>query len=132
VVYTTPGGRKQLRLHVARAEGVVRKLRIKSVPTTGDLTKLETVLELDRNQAMRLIETLRAIDSIPIEGENTVYVDDQLLQDFFSDPTPLPTCTRLTLTGSARLSRATLKPTTSSRFNTAEASLPGCANGLRT
>jgi hypothetical protein len=87
VVYTTPGGRRQLQLHVARAEGAVRKLRIQRVPTTGDLTKLETILDLDRDQAMHLIEMLRAIDNIPIEGENSVYVDDQLLQDVFSDPT---------------------------------------------
>lgn len=89
VVYTTPGGRKQLQLQVAREAGAVRKLRIQKVPLTGDLTKLETVLELDREQATRLIDMLRAIDVIPIEGESTVHVDDQLLRDVFSDPTAI-------------------------------------------
>jgi AcrR family transcriptional regulator len=89
VVFTTPGGRKQLELQVARSAGAVRKLRIQKVPTSGDLTKLETVLELDRDQATRLIDMLRAIDAIPIEGDNTVHVDDQLLRDVFADPTAM-------------------------------------------
>jgi hypothetical protein len=51
VVFTTPGGRKQLQLQIAREQGSVRKLRIQKVPTNGDATKLETVLELDRDQS---------------------------------------------------------------------------------
>jgi hypothetical protein len=86
VVYTTPGGRKQIELNVARSAGSVRKIRIQKVPTSGDATKLEPVLELDRDQSARLIDLVKALDSIPIEGESTVYVDDQVLRDFFSDP----------------------------------------------
>lgn len=89
VVYTTPGGRKQLQLQVAREAGAVRKLRIQKVPLVGDLTKLETVLELDRDQATRLVDMLRAIDMIPVEGESSVYIDDQLLRDVFRDPTAI-------------------------------------------
>lgn len=89
VVYTTPGGRKQIQLQVARQAGSVRKLRIQKVPTSGDLTRLETALVLDRDQATRLIDMLRSIDAIPIEGESTVHVDDQLLRDVFSDPTAI-------------------------------------------
>lgn len=89
VVFTTPGGRKQIQLQVARSAGAVRKLRIQKVPTSGDLTRLETVLELDRDQSTRLIDMLRAIDVIPIEGESTVHVDDQLLRDVFADPTAM-------------------------------------------
>lgn len=89
VVHTTPGARKQLQLQVARSAGAVRKLRIQKVPTSGDLTRLETVLELDRDQATRLIDMLRALDGIAVEGETSVYVDDQLLRDVFSDPTAI-------------------------------------------
>lgn len=67
----------------------MRKLRIQKVPTSGDLTRLETILELNRNQSTRLIEMLRAIDAIPIEGESSVHVDDQLLRDVFADPTAM-------------------------------------------
>lgn len=89
VVFTTPGGRKQLELQVAREAGAVRKLRIQKVPTSGDMTKLEPVLELDRDQATRLIDMLKALDAIPIQGESTVHVDDQLLRDVFADPTAI-------------------------------------------
>ncbi|MDV3131446.1 Shedu immune nuclease family protein [Mycobacterium sp. 29Ha] len=87
VVFTTPAGRKQLQLQIARDRGAVRKLRVQKVPTNGDATKLETVLELDRDQATRLIDMLRAVDAIPVEGDASVYVDDQLLRDLFADPT---------------------------------------------
>ncbi len=86
VVFTTPGGRKQIQLQVAREAGAVRRIRIQKVPTAGDLTKLEPVLDLDRDQATRLIDMLKALDSIPIEGASTVHVDDQLLRDVFADP----------------------------------------------
>ncbi len=86
VVSTTPGARKQIQLQVARSAGAVRKIRIQKVPTSGDLTRLENVLELDRDQSTRLIDMLRALDAIPIEGESTVHVDDQLLRDVFADP----------------------------------------------
>jgi hypothetical protein len=86
VVFTTPGGRKQIELNVARSAGTVRKIRIQKVPTSGDLTKLEPVLELDRDQSARLIDLIKALDSIPVDGESTVIIDDQLLRDFFSAP----------------------------------------------
>lgn len=91
VVYTTPGGRKQLQLQVARSAGAVRKIRIQKVPTSGDLTKLETVIELDRDQSSRLLDMLRALDSIPIEGDGTVRVDDDLLREVFADPAAIAT-----------------------------------------
>lgn len=86
VVYVTTGGRKQLQLNIARSAGQVRKIRIQKVPTSGDMTKLEPVLELDREQSTKLIDLIKALDSIPVEGDSTVYVDDQVLRDFFSDP----------------------------------------------
>lgn len=86
VVFTTPGGRKQLELNVARSAGSVRKIRIQKVPTSGDMTKLEKILELDRDQSTRLIDLIRALDSIPVDGDSAVYVDDQVLRDLFADP----------------------------------------------
>lgn len=86
VVYTTPGGRKQIELQVARSAGVIRKIRIQKVPTNSTASRLEPVLELDREQSARLIEMLRALDSIPIQGDSTVRVDDDLLRQVFEDP----------------------------------------------
>lgn len=84
VVYVTE--RKQLTLNVARSAGAVRKIKIQKVPTNPNSTKLEPVLELDREQSMKLIELIKALDSIPIEGGTSVRVDDDLLRDVFADP----------------------------------------------
>lgn len=84
VVYVTE--RKQLTLNVARSAGAVRNIKIQKVPTNPNSTKLEPVLELDRAQSMKLIELIKALDSIPIEGKTSVRVDDDLLRDVFADP----------------------------------------------
>ncbi|MFZ1411701.1 MAG: hypothetical protein WAS07_09605 [Micropruina sp.] len=86
VVDTTPGGRKQLQMHVAREAGAVRKIRIQRVPTGPDADKLENVLTLDRAQCMKLIDLIKALDSIPADGDASVRVDDQVLRDVFADP----------------------------------------------
>lgn len=89
VVDTTHGGRKQIRLEVARHDGVVRELLIQRVPTDPDATKVERMLRLNREQSTRLIDLIKALDSIPAEGDQSVRVDDQLLRDVFSDPEAL-------------------------------------------
>lgn len=89
VVDTTHGGRKQIQLQVAREAGAVRKIRIQRVPTDPDAKKLETMLTLDRAQSTRLIDLIKALDSIPPSGDTSVRVDDQLLRDIFSDPDAL-------------------------------------------
>ncbi|MEU0236498.1 Shedu immune nuclease family protein [Nocardiopsis sp. NPDC006198] len=86
VISETPKGRKQIQLQVARESGAVRMLRIQKVPAGSSASKLETVLELNREQAARLIDMLRALGTIPIEGESSAYVDDQLIKDLFGDP----------------------------------------------
>lgn len=86
VIFTTPGGRKQVEFHVARESGMVRAIKITKIPATGDRTKLENILELDREQTASLISCLKALDHIPVDGNESVKVDDQLLSDLFSDP----------------------------------------------
>lgn len=89
VVSTTPGGRKQLRLEVARHAGAVRQILLQRVPTDPAATKMERLLSLDRDQSTRLIDLIKALDSIPADGHESVRVDDQLLRDVFSDPDAL-------------------------------------------
>lgn len=88
-IYMTPKGRKQIRLNVARSQGTVRSIKIEKVSTGTDKTKLETVLELDREQSRKLIEIIKALDSIPIEGEQSVKIDDDTLTYLFSNPAEL-------------------------------------------
>lgn len=84
-ISTSPGGRKQIRLHVTRAAGAVRKLRIQDVPL-ADETKLKNVLTLDREQTRALLEALRAVEVMPVTGEEAVRIDDDLLRDVLRDP----------------------------------------------
>lgn len=86
VIDTTHGGRKQLQLQVARYAGAIRQIRIQRVPTDPAATQLETMLKLDRAQSTALIDLIKALDSIPAEGEESIRADDQLLRDVFSDP----------------------------------------------
>lgn len=47
------------------------------------------MLRLDRDQSTRLIDLVKALDSIPADGDESVRVDDQLLRDIFADPDAL-------------------------------------------
>lgn len=89
VVDTTHGGRKQIQLQVAREAGAVRQIKIQRVPTNLGTTKLETMLTLNRAQATGLIDLVKALDSIPPDGDSSVRIDDQLLRDILSDPDAL-------------------------------------------
>jgi hypothetical protein len=90
VVDSTPGGRKQIKLQVARQAGSVREIQLERVVTTGGRPRVEPLLTLDRDGAGRLIDLMRAIEHIPVEsGEETVRIDDQTLHDFLSDPNAL-------------------------------------------
>jgi hypothetical protein len=86
IVTTTPGGRKQIKLQVAREAGAVRELRLEKVPTNPGAGNLETLLKLDREAAGRLLDFVRMVDSVPVEGETSVRIDDEVLKDFFNDP----------------------------------------------
>jgi hypothetical protein len=87
VVHSTPAGRRQIKLQIAGTPGSVRELTIHRVPGTGEGTQLEHLLTLDREGATRLIDLIRALDHIPLEGgERSVRVDDQLLRDIYADP----------------------------------------------
>ena len=81
--------RKQIRLQVARESGAVREILIQKVPKNPDKPKLETLLKLNRQQSSQLINLFKALDSIPVEGEKSTRIDDQLLRDIFSDSAAL-------------------------------------------
>jgi Domain of unknown function (DUF4263) len=85
VILTSPGGRKQIQLQVAREAGQVREIKIQKVPRDGD--EVDDLLTLNRDASQRLIQMIRGLDYIPIEGGAPgVKVDDDLIRDVFSDP----------------------------------------------
>jgi hypothetical protein len=89
VIHTSPGGRKQIKLQVARTAGNVREILLERV-TTGANAQVETVLKLDREAAGRLIDLIRSLEHIPIEDRGvTVRIDDQTLHEFLTNPDAL-------------------------------------------
>lgn len=90
VVMTTPGGRKQIKLQVAREAGHIREIQIQRVPASLTAERMEVLLTLNREQSMKLLELVRALEYIPADDSETVRLDDELLRQVFSDPNALP------------------------------------------
>lgn len=85
IVEETPGGRKQIRVQLAREAGQVREIQIQRVPRSG--RSVERLLTLDRDGSRRLIDLVKALDYIPVEGDSErIRVDDSLIRDLFADP----------------------------------------------
>jgi hypothetical protein len=89
LIAETPAGRYQVKLLVAREAGVVKELWIQRVPAAGSPDKVKVLANLRRDDAGRLIELLRNLDCIPVEGDHAVRVDDALVRDLFADPASL-------------------------------------------
>jgi hypothetical protein len=85
IVYESPGGRKQVRVQLAREAGRVREIQIQRVPSRGGT--VEALLTLDREASRRLIDLVKSLDYIPVEGDSEgIRVDDSLIHDVFADP----------------------------------------------
>ncbi len=89
VIRTTPAGRYQVKLLVAREPGNVKELWIQRVPGSGKGGAVQVLLNLKQPDVGKLLDLLKSIDSIAVEGGQTVHVDDDVLRDFFSDPAAL-------------------------------------------
>jgi len=117
VVMTTPRGRKQVKLQIARHTGQVREIQIQKVPTDPRADRMDVLLTLDRDASAKLIELVRALDYIPADDSQTVRIDDELLCHIFRDPTALSELYYMAATQSAFASslRVMRRHTTSSR-----------------
>lgn len=78
--------RVQITLMLAREQGVARQMKIQKVKTTGSEKKLETLLELNREQTGKFINTIKMLDHIEIDGDTRAVVDDDLLRAVLEDP----------------------------------------------
>lgn len=86
VLSTTPGGRKQLRVQITRQSGNIREIKIQKVPTDLESTTLKDIITLNRKESARLILLAKALDYIPVEGdEETIRIEDQILNEIFTD-----------------------------------------------
>ncbi|CCH89213.1 protein of unknown function [Modestobacter italicus] len=88
-VSETTGGRVQIKLLVAREAGAVKELWVQKVPANGSTAGLKTLLNLKREAAGVLVDLLKNLELIPVEGETSVRVDDSLVRDLFANPASL-------------------------------------------
>ena len=72
----------QIKLLVAREPGNVKE----RVPSGGGAGGVTNLLNLTQPDVGRLIDLLKTLDHIPVEGDQGVRVDDGLIRDLFSDP----------------------------------------------
>lgn len=86
LISSTPAGRYQFKLLVAREAGNVKEIWIQRVPAPDANGAVKNLLNLRQPEAGNLIEFLKTLDSIPVEGETAVRVDDSLVRDLFADP----------------------------------------------
>ena len=89
LISETPKGRYQVKLLVAREAGAVKELWIQRVPPVGSSENVKVLANFRREDAARLVELLRSLDCIPVEGDQAVRVDDALVRDLFADPDSL-------------------------------------------
>jgi hypothetical protein len=78
------GPRRQIKLFVTRDAGCVKEIKIQRVPSSG--SNVEDLLILDRASSGRLISLIRALDSIPVSGETTRRIDDDIINYLLEDP----------------------------------------------
>ncbi len=87
LVAETEAGRYQFKLLVARDSGRVKDLWVQRIPAPDMPGKAKTLLHFSRDDAARLIDLLKVIDSIPVSGDvPAVRVDEDLLRDIFANP----------------------------------------------
>lgn len=89
VIRSTPAGRYQFKLLVAREAGNVKDVWIQRVPAPGQNGAVKNLLHLPQREAARLLELVQTLQVIPVEGATTVRVDDSLVRDLFANPDSL-------------------------------------------
>ena len=91
VIRETPAGRYQFKLLIARDPGHVKQMWIQRVPSPGHVGSVKDLLNLQQPEVGQLIDFLKSLDSIPIEGNTTLRLDDDLIRDIFEHPETLAT-----------------------------------------
>lgn len=87
LISETPAGRFQVKLRLVREDGRVTQLWVQRMSPDGK--KLETKWNLKEPELSVFLELIRNVGSIPIQGEDSVRVDDALMRDLFADPDAL-------------------------------------------
>ena len=73
----------------ARAQHVVREIRIQARRKDPNDPKLDDLIILNREGSNKIIDLTRSLDSIPVNGEKTSRVDDDVLNRIIADQSEL-------------------------------------------
>ncbi len=86
LVHESPTGRVQLKLLVSGSPGNVTKIMIQRVDNLATGPRIKNVATFQGDEAARVVELLRNIEYIPVEGGATSRVDDATVRAVFSTP----------------------------------------------
>lgn len=81
--------RRQIKVQVVREPGVVREIRIQARKKDPNDPKLDDLVVLNREGSNKLIDLVRNLDSIPVTGNTTSRVDDDVLTRILGDQSEL-------------------------------------------
>lgn len=91
-VNASPAGRVQIKLLVAREGDRIKDLWIQKFKTSKSGEKeAGTVLHLGSSDAQALCNLFQNLHNMPVEGDSTTRVDDELIRQVFADPSVLAT-----------------------------------------
>ena len=81
--------RKQVKIQLVKDRGVVRQIVVQEQHPDPNKGKLKEVLNLNRERSAKLIELVKSLDSLPIEGSKTFRVDDDVLAKILENQSDL-------------------------------------------
>lgn len=85
----TNRNRKQVKIHLVKDRGLVRQISIQEAHPDPTKDKLKNVLVLNRERSTTLIELLKNLDHVPIQGQTTSRIDDEILTQILKDQNAL-------------------------------------------
>jgi Domain of unknown function (DUF4263) len=86
VIRRSPGGRTQVKFLVMGEPGNIERIWIQQVPGIGFGGQVSTKLALEGDDARRLAELFRLVESVPLEGGQSARLDESVLADILADP----------------------------------------------
>jgi antiviral defense system Shedu protein SduA len=89
VLRTSPNGRSQVKFLIRGKERNVTDIWFTRILTTKSGDKTKECIHFDGQNAERLIEMIRSLEYVPIEGGQRARVDDALMREILASPAAL-------------------------------------------
>ena len=91
-ISASPAGRRQVKLLVARQADHIKDLWIQQFKTTkSNGVEAGNVFHLSGRDAQALCQLFKNLEYLPIEGESTTRIDDDVMRKILADPATLAT-----------------------------------------